>query len=128
MQNNQAQLQEIDALENAAARAAQMGRGDEAIRLWGRILALDPNHTPTLAAVGQTAFRKGDMRSARTAFQRIVDIDGTDAQQWIHLAVACRGLNDGEAEEGAIQRALSLDPTDLGALILRADLLDRQGK
>jgi aspartate beta-hydroxylase len=128
MQNNQAQLQEIDALENAAARAAQMGREDEVIRLWGRILALDPNHTPTLAAMGQTAFRKGDMRSARTAFQRIVDLDGTDAQQWIHLAVACRGLNDGEAEEGAIQRALSLDPTDLGALILRADLLDRQGK
>jgi aspartyl/asparaginyl beta-hydroxylase (cupin superfamily) len=68
------------------------------------------------------------MPSARTAFKRIVDLDGSDAQQWIHLALASRGVNDQEAEESAIQRALSLDATDLVALILRADLLERQGK
>jgi aspartate beta-hydroxylase len=128
MQNQQPALQEITALEAAAARAAQGGREDEAVRLYGRILAIDPNHLVSLAALGQRAFRQGDLQSARTCFQRLADLDGADPQRWIHLALACRSLNDEEAEESAIQRALSLDPTDLVALILRADLLERQGR
>ena len=128
MQNTQGSLSEIEALDAAAVRAAQMGHEKEAIGLWSRILAIDPSHARSLAGLGQVAFRRADMKAARTAFQRIVDIDGSDAQQWIHLALACRGVNDTEAEEAAIQRALSLDPTDLPALILRADLLERQGK
>ena len=98
MQNQQGALPEIEALEAAAMRAAQAGRDDEATRLWGRILAIDPNHLRTLTALGQRAFRQGDKESARTAFQRIVDLDGSDAQQWIHLALACRNLNDEQAE------------------------------
>ena len=43
-------------------------------------------------------------------------------------AISCRGRNDIAGEEAAITRALSLDPMDLLALILRADLLERQGK
>ena len=43
-------------------------------------------------------------------------------------AVACRARNDVAGEDAAITRALSLDPMDLLALILRADLLERQGK
>ena len=128
MQTDQGSLREIDALEAAAMRAVQTGREDEATRLWNRILAIDPNHGRTLSALGQRAFRRGDMESARAAFQRIVDIDGNDAQQWIHLAVACRNLEDGPAEEIAVKRALTIDPTDLVALILRANLLDRQGR
>jgi len=109
-------------------RAAQAGREEEAVRLWTQVLAIDPNHGRTLTALGQLAFRRGDMQGARAAFQRLCDIDGADAQRWIHLALAYRNLSDQEAEESAIQRALSLDPTDLVALILRADLLERKGK
>ena len=128
MQNQQGAASEIAALEAAAFRATQSGQDDEATRLWGRILAIDPNHMRTLTVLGQRAFRQGDTQSARIAFQRIVDLDGSDAQQWIHLALACRNLNDEQAEEKAIQRALSLEPTELVALILRANLLERQGK
>lgn len=128
MQNPIGAAAEIDALGAAAVRAAQTGQEDEAVRLWNRILDIDPNHAPTLTALGQRAFRRGDMQAARTAFQRIADTDGTDAQQWIHLALACRNLVDEPGEEKAIQRALSLDPTDLVALILRANLLERQGR
>ncbi len=119
---------EIESLEAAAMRAAQSGRDHEAVRLWNRVLEIDPNHIRTLAALGQRAFRGGDMNAARAAFQRIVECDGSDAQQWIHLAIACRNLKDEPAEQSAIQRALSLDPRDLVALILRANLLERQGK
>jgi aspartyl/asparaginyl beta-hydroxylase (cupin superfamily) len=128
MRNVEAGLPEINALEVQAARAAQSGRDDEAVSLWGRILEIDPSHGRSLTALGLRAFHKGDLQAARAAFQRVVDASGSEPQQWINLALACRQLKDEAGEESAIQRALSLDPTDLVALILRADLLERQGK
>ncbi len=128
MENNQAALQEINALEAQAMRAAQSGREDELLKVWARILTIDPNHVRTLIAIGQQAFRKGDFQSARVAFQRAVDSDGRDPQQWIHLTLVCRSLNDEAAEAAAIEGALSADPMDLLALILRGNLLERHGR
>jgi aspartate beta-hydroxylase len=119
---------EIDALEAKALLAAQSGREAEAVRHWSRILELDPNHTRTMNALGQRAFRQGDMAAARAAFQRIVDADGTIPQQWIQLAVTCRNLLDETGEERAIQNALRINPREIVALILRANLLERHGK
>lgn len=128
MQNNQAAAQEINALDAEAARALQAGKEQDALRLWARILALDPNHARTLSVIGLHAFRKGDMPSARVAFQRAVDTDGHECQQWVNLALACQGQNDEAGEEQAIKCALTVDPSDLLGLILRAGLLERQGK
>ena len=121
-------LSEINALEVQAARAAQSGRDGEAFSLWTRILQIDPNHARTLTALGLRAMRLGDFRGARAAFQRLTKANGAEPQQWVNLALACRQLKDEAGEESAIQRALSLDPTELVALLLRADLLERQGK
>jgi aspartate beta-hydroxylase len=128
MQNSADGSAQIAALEAAAVRAAQWGKDAEAASLWARILDIDPSHPRTLTALGQRAFRKGDFQSARAAFQRLVDADGTDPEQWINLALACRQLKDETPEENAIQRVLELDPRHLVALILRANLLERQGK
>jgi aspartyl/asparaginyl beta-hydroxylase (cupin superfamily) len=128
MQDTDNRLPEINALEAQAFQAAQTGRDADAQRLWKRILELDPNHVRTLSVLGQRAFRAGDMPTARVAFQRIVDIDGSDPHQWIHLAIACRNLKDEPAEESAIRQALTRDPSELVALILRANLLERQGR
>src|SRR5450631_2142457 len=128
MPNPDPKHQEINALEAEAVRALRAGRDDEANRLWGRILQIDSGHARTLTALGQRAFHQGDIQSARAAFQRLVDADGSDPQQWINLALACQKLRDEPGEENAIQRALALDPTDLPALLLRGKLLERQGK
>ena len=128
MHNNQAVVQEINALEAEATRAMQAGREQDALGFWGRILAIDPNHGRTLATIGQHAFRKGDLQSARVAFQRAVETDGKNPQQWISLALVCQKLIDEDGETNAIQGALTVDPRDLLALILRANLLERQGK
>ena len=128
MQNKQSAANEIDALEAQAARALQAGREQEALACWGRILAIDPNRARTLSDVGLHAFRKGELQSARAAFQRVVDTDGGDPQHWVNLAMACQGLKDEQAEEQAIKGALTIDPNDLLGLILRANLLERQGK
>ena len=128
MQNSADGSAQIAVLEAAAVRAAQWGKDAEAASLWARILDIDPSHPRTLIALGQHAFRKGDFQSARAAFQRLVDADGADPERWINLALACRQLKDEPAEETAIQRVLELDPRHLVALILRANLLERQGK
>ncbi len=127
-QNDPAQLAQIASLEAAAARAAQLGRDGKANALLRRILEIDPGHERTLATLGQHAFRTGDFQTARSAFQHLVDADGTDSERWINLALACRQVKDEAAEETAIRQALILDPKHLVALILRADLLERQGK
>lgn len=128
MQNGRTTAQEISVIEANAVCALQSGREHEALGYWGSILAIDPNHAKTLTAMGQHAFRKGDLESARTAFQRVVDTDGSDPQQWIGLALVLQKLQDELGEEQAITNALSLDPSDLLALILRGNLLEKQGK
>ena len=128
MQDPDAGLSEVPALEARAAQAEQFGRDAEAASLWTRILEIDPRHARALTTLGLRAFRSGDMPSARSVFQRVVDVGGAEPRQWINLALACRQLKDETGEEAAIRGALSLDPTDLVALILRADLLERQGK
>ncbi len=104
---------EIDALEAAALQAAQSGRDGDAVRHWNRILEIDPRHVRALGALGQRAFRQGDMYAARAAFQQIVGIDGTIPQQWIQLAIACRNLKDDACEDAAIRNALKINPREL---------------
>ena len=119
---------EVEALEAEAMRAAQSGRDADAARHWKRILELSPTHVRALSALGQQAFKRGEMQEARAAFRRIVDADGTVPQQWIQLAIACRTLNDDQAADMAIERALAIDPQELVALILRANSLERKGR
>ena len=51
-----------------------------------------------------------------------------DPQAWINLALACQAQKDEAAEQTAIHNALVADPSNMVALILRANLLERQGK
>jgi aspartyl/asparaginyl beta-hydroxylase (cupin superfamily) len=81
-----------------------------------------------IASLGQAALRRGDLAAAREHYSALVRADGGDAQQWVNLAVACHGLRDEQGEENAIREALVRDPLDLLALLLRANLLERQGK
>ena len=127
MRNLSPDTAEVEGLEREAMRALQSGREGDAIRHWNRILELQPAHVPALSALGQRAFQRGDMQGARAAFRRIVDADGTLAQQWIHLAIACRNLYDDKAADEAIQGALAIDPHELVALMLRANSLERKG-
>jgi aspartate beta-hydroxylase len=128
MQGNQPRSQEIAALETQAVRALQAGREEEALRCWNRMVEIDPGHVPALKALGQHAFRRGDMAGAHAACKRVVEADGSDPQQWVSLAVTCKALKDDQGEEAAIQKALTVDPSDLLALIMRANLLERRGK
>jgi hypothetical protein len=121
-------IADVAGLEAQAQAAARAGRDEDAVRNWQRILDLDARHSRSLEALGQRAFRRGDLASARDYYRRLVDVDGSDAQQWVNLAVVCQGLRDEAGEDAAIKGALNRDPLDLLALILRANLLERQGR
>ena len=128
MQISDSLAREIAPLEAQLESAVQAGRDQDVMAILARILAIAPTHAPALAAVGQRSFRQGDMQSARDAFQRLVAVRAEDPQEWINLALACRSLDDEQGEQHALKQALSLDPSNLLGLILRADLLERQGK
>lgn len=128
MQTIRAQQAELPILEAAAVKAAQAGNEEEAARLWAGILEIQPHHVKALSALGKRAFRYGDHATARRAFERLVRADQDDPQNWINLALACQAQRDEAAEETAIHNALVADPSHMVALILRANLLERQGK
>jgi aspartyl/asparaginyl beta-hydroxylase (cupin superfamily)/Flp pilus assembly protein TadD len=118
----------IDSFAAAAERAMAGNRMDEAVALWQQILRANPDHVPSLLQLGLHALHGGNAKAARELFERVVRLDGRDAQQWVNLAVTCHRLGDSDAEAEAITNALKADPSDLLALILRAELLDRQGQ
>lgn len=119
---------ELAALEQRARDAARRGSAQEAVDAWARIVSLQPDHVPGLTHLGHAAFSQGDFEAAQIAFQRVVEADGRSAPQWINLALACKQRADGKGEEAALFKALSLDPYDFMALLLRGNLQERQAK
>src|SRR5712675_1497103 len=73
------------------------------------------------------ALRKGDVRQARESFERVVAAGQADASAYLGLAYACTGLKDHPAAVAAVDRALALEPRNLGALIMKADYLAALG-
>jgi aspartate beta-hydroxylase len=119
---------ETAVLARQAQDAAKNGNPQLAADLWTRVLAAAPSHAGALLALAQLRYRGGALDEARGLLECLVGLDGRDKQQWINLAVVCMAQRDEAAEAEAIRRALVLDPCDLLALILRASLLQRQGK
>src|SRR5256886_10225566 len=78
-------------------------------------------------ALGIEALRKGDARKARESFEHIVAVGEADASAYLGLAYACAGLKDHPAARAAVDRALTLEPRNLRALIMKADYLDALG-
>jgi aspartate beta-hydroxylase len=119
--------EQIKRLEIEANQAMALGRTDLAIKGWEKILNIDPHHIATLTSLGKYSLRGGDFVSAQRAFQRVIDLDGRDSQQWVNLAILCKAKKADEGEAAAIKGALTADPMDLLALLMRATRYERQG-
>lgn len=119
---------EVAAAAQRAIEDMQAGRDQEALNGWVRVVSLQPDHVVGLTQIGQAAFKQGDFLSAQGAFLRAASKDGKTARQWINVALASQQLKDEAAEEHALFQALSVDPCDLLALVLRGAMFERQGK
>lgn len=81
----------------------------------------------SLAQSGLEALRRGDARTAREALDAVVASGHADAVGCLALAYACRSLGDKAASLAAAEKALSLEPRNLRALLLKADWLAELG-
>jgi aspartate beta-hydroxylase len=90
-------------------------------------MSTPPTDPRMLALSGAAALRRGDARTARDYYGRIITAGKADASSLIGLARACRGLDDRATALTAVDKALVLEPRNLPALILKADLLAEAG-
>jgi aspartate beta-hydroxylase len=88
---------------------------------------MPPIDARALAQSGVEALRRGDPRSARESFERILAAGQADASTCLALAHACRALKKHAAARAAVDKALALEPRNLLALIFKADHLAADG-
>lgn len=80
-----------------------------------------------LKQTAMEALRAGDGARAREAFEKIAAAPGADASVWLGLGIARDMTGDHEAAGSALDKAIALDPRNLRALILRADIFHKTG-
>lgn len=76
-----------------------------------------------LAQAGIEALRRGEAAKARELFEQIAAAGKADASTCLALAIACRNLEDPAAALAALDQALTLEPRNLRALVMKADHL-----
>jgi aspartate beta-hydroxylase len=127
MSNQEAQ-QALVRLEQRAIEAMRLGQGGQARDLWRQVIALAPAHAAAHTQLGQLSFREGDFSSSRAHFERAAAAEPHVPRRWINLALACQRLGDDAGEEAALFKALSADPSDLMALLMKGSLAERRGR
>lgn len=116
----------IPALIDAANKALEQGRGDEAERLVRQAELESPRHPLVLNEIGRRLLVAGNLERARELFAQAVAGDSPDASMWINLAAALRGLNRHDEEMVALDRALALEPANLRAMLQKASIRELQ--
>ncbi len=76
-----------------------------------------------LAQTGADALRRGDARTARALFERIIAAGQADTSVCLGLTYACRRLGDKAGALAAVDRALEREPRNLRVVILKADCM-----
>ena len=93
---------------------------DRAIELYERVLDRQPEHSEALAAVARLAETSGDFEKATSMLQRAVAVappGAASAAMALHLAsLQAERLNEPDAAERSLRRALELDPNSMVAL------------
>ena len=84
--------------------------------------------TQALIRESVAALQADNPQRARALFEQVVAADARDAASWLGLAFACARLGDTDATNAATDKALALEPTNLRALIFKADHLEQSGR
>jgi aspartyl/asparaginyl beta-hydroxylase (cupin superfamily) len=109
-------------------RAWQAGLADEARRHFEAVLAMDSEEPTARNGLGADALARMDARTAAMHFEIACRREPGERSHWINLALAYRTLGDAGGERTALEKALSIDHTDLLALVRIAELEERLGE
>jgi tetratricopeptide (TPR) repeat protein len=97
-----------DALVQEAAALISNGEAALAEAACRRALALDPKHATALAVLGYVLYAGGRFGEALETFQQLTQLEPHNAQHWINVGTARRGLMDLEGALRAYTRAAEL--------------------
>jgi len=86
------------------------------------------NDVQRLTQAAFQSLQAGDARQAKAGFERVIALTQGDTMHWLGLALACTRLGDEASALSALDRSLKLEPRNLRAVLLKADLLARQGR
>lgn len=76
---------------------------------------------------GYAALRRGDLRTARAAFEAATAGAEHDARGWLLLAQTCAQQGDCDAEERALDGALIAEPRNVFALLAKGERVEARG-
>jgi aspartyl/asparaginyl beta-hydroxylase (cupin superfamily) len=108
-----------------AQRALQAGLADKARTHFEAVLAIDGEEATARNWLGADALSRADPATAAEHFEIACNREPQERSHWINLATAYRQLGNGAQERRALDGALSIDQTDLLALIRLAELHER---
>jgi aspartyl/asparaginyl beta-hydroxylase (cupin superfamily) len=111
-----------------AHRARQAGLTEQARSHFEAVLAIDGEEPAARNWLGADALGRNDAVTAAAHFEIACKREPGERSHWINLATAYRMLGNATSERNALESALSIDQTDLLALIRLAELHERLGE
>ncbi|HEV2748609.1 MAG TPA: aspartyl/asparaginyl beta-hydroxylase domain-containing protein [Allosphingosinicella sp.] len=119
---------DADQIFARAAEAWRRDRPQDAAALLETLVKMEPNNVPALNTLGMIALNAGDARRALAWLERAAAAAPDTATILFNLYQAQErigALGDGL---GSLDRALTIDPDFLPAIVMKADLLERLGR
>lgn len=118
----------LNELSQSALNLMTSGRADEAVRIWERVLSLDPRHPKANLYLAQNVLLKGDARRALGLLSVAREVSPKDPVVFLNLSFVHRALGNETAELEALEGALAADPYCFPALLSKGAMYDRRGK
>lgn len=105
----------LGALRNLGVLLAQNGRTAEAAERFGKALAIEPDHPPTLLNLASARIALGHPDDARIIADRLLEVDDTLVPALLTGGMACLRMADGAGAASYLDHALSQDPDNYRA-------------
>jgi len=112
---------------NIAQVYRSLGRDDEALEHYSRVIELDPGYSEYYNERGGIYLKQGRLAEAEQDFLRAIELSPPYPEVWTNLGQCYRRWGRTRDAVAAYSRALDLDPTQRLALMGRADARQSAG-
>lgn len=116
-----------DSLLNEALEATTLGKHDEAIRLYQRVIEKEPNHVPALQGLGLNTFSLGRYRESQQYLERAYSLNRRNLTTLILLGHLFEAKGALRKAKSYYQEALQVDPKSVDAMLGIATIHERLG-
>lgn len=119
---------QIQTLVQSAEALIVRGQHDEAEAVFNKVLGVAPYHRDALNFLAARAYGRGDLSRCIALLEQAVR--GTPLDPLLHDNLAIAYLDSGQFDKASAQfdRVLELRPVDLGAMLHKGFLLEREGR